>query len=263
MEHSIKEFDFDAYQKAAGVSSSMLKILRESTPLHLMHYMANPPEDTPATRMGRLVHTAILQPELQLFHVKPEGMSFATKDGKAWREEHQDREIITSPEHAAIEGMKASVHAHDTASRLLKNADFERSLFVTDGEGTLRKMRADILPHGGTILPDLKTCTSAHPTEFSKTVASYEYFCQAAYYLQTARLAGKKFNAFAFIAVEKEPPYACAVHFLDIVAIECGNKLNAGALETYRKCQAENRWPGFPGSNTIGLPAWLEKTLSA
>lgn len=240
----------------------MLKILRERTPLHLMWAMKHPEPPTPAQKFGAITHAAILTPDLSKYHVKPKGMKFSTKDGIAWESAHQDLPIVSTDEHDAIEAMKASVHAHPTAARLLKNAEKERSIFVTDKEGTLRKLRPDLLPNAGNVLPDLKTCESAHADEFSKSIAGYGYFEQAAYYLDGTKLAGREYQFFAFIAVEKSPPYACAVYTLDPEAVNFGRRLYLRDLEVYRKCVLENHWPAYgDGAPCISLPPWLRKQM--
>lgn len=259
----IQDLSFEQYQAAAGVSNSMLKVIRESTPLHLMWQMKNKPEPTAAQRMGSLVHAAILTPDIvPEFAVRPRGMDLRTKAGKEWQEAQGDKPVLTADESAAIDAMKASVHKHPVASKLLKNATFERSLFVTDAKGTLRKLRPDVLPDGGNVLPDLKTCESAHPDEFSKAIANYGYYGQAAYYIDGTALAGREYELFAFIAVEKHPPYACAVYTLDPVAVDFGRRLYERDLQVYRECILKNEWPGYGDTATcISLPPWLQKEM--
>jgi hypothetical protein len=258
----VRDLTFEQYQSAEGVSASMLKVIRESSPLHLMWAMKHPEPPTPAQRFGALVHAAILTPDLSLYYVKPDKMDFRSKDGKQWQEAHADQPIVTGEEHTSIEGMKASVHRHPTAARLLKNAEFERSLFVTDKQGTLRKLRPDMLPKAGNILPDLKTCESAHPDDFSKSIGNYGYYAQGAYYLDGTQMIGREFEFFAFIAVEKSPPYACAVYTLDPMAVDFGRRIYGKDLEVYRKCILENHWPAYgDGAPCISLPPYMQKQM--
>ena len=260
-EHQIQDLSHAQYLAADGVSNSMLAVIREKTPMHLRWQMHNPGEPTEAQIMGTLVHAAILLPDDKpAFHVRPQGLDMRTKDGKEWAAEHADLPCLSSDAAASIDAMRMAVHRHPTASRLLKNADYERSLFVKDDAGTLRKLRPDILPHGGNILPDLKTCIDASESEFSKSIANYGYYCQAAYYLDGCKLAGRAFQNFAFIAVEKTPPYAVAVYVLDFTAVEYGRRLYQRDLQVYRNCVESGVWPGYSDTATcIGLPPWLAK----
>jgi len=260
-EHTaIQELSHAQYLAAKGVSASMLKVIRESTPLHLWWQMQNPPEPTPAQEFGTLVHAAILTPDSLLFHVKPRDLDMRTKAGKEWAATHQDKPAVSADDAASIDAMKTAVHRHKTASRLLKNAEYERSLFVNDSHGTLRKLRPDVLPKAGNILPDLKTCESAADEDFARSIATYGYFCQAAYYIDGCKLAGREFEMFAFIAVEKRPPYAVAVYTLDDTALSLGRSLYQRDLTIYRECLASNHWPGYSEDPMwIGLPPWMQK----
>lgn len=259
----IPDLGHEQYLAAEGVSHSMLKILREKSPLHLRAAMDTPaPEPTDAQKIGTLTHAALLQPDIlkDAFHVRPEGLDLRTKAGKEWATEHTDRLVITADELARINGMVAAVHKHPIAKRLLANAAYEQSIFVEDAKGTLRKLRADILPRGGNILPDLKTCDSSHPDDFEKAIAKWGYWSQGAYYLDGCKLAGMDFENFVLIAVEKDYPHAVATYTLDPIALDYGRMVNEKALAIYRECVETGHWPGYSNEvKYIGLPHWLMK----
>lgn len=265
MTPEIHSLSFDQYLAADGVSSSMLRIISDRSPLHLKCWLeGEKPEPTPAQRFGTLVHRCIFEPDTVngAFHVRPAGLNFTTKDGKSWRDAHQDKPILSEDESAQILAMVASVHHHPTAKHLLKNAQFERSIFVEDSHGTLRKFRPDVWPDGGNVLPDLKTCESAHPDKFTKSLFDYGYWRQGAYYLDGAKLAGQEFTAFAFIAVEKSPPYAVAVYQLDPQAVDIGRMFYQRDLAVYRQCLETGKWPGYElGAPIISLPEWFTRQV--
>lgn len=259
----VPDLAHEQYLAANGLSHSMLKIMREQSPMHLRAAMDAPPEpETEVQRIGALTHRAILIPETlkDAFHVKPQGMNFTTKDGKAWRDEHSDRPIVKFDEWETVKRMVDAVHRHPSARRLLKNAQFEQSIFVEDTKGTLRKLRPDVLPAAGNILPDLKTCTSAHPDDFMKSVADFGYWTQGAWYLDGTSLAGMEFDTFVLIAVEKTYPHAVATYAVDMFAIEYGRRINEALVERYRQCVETGVWPGYEEKiSYIGLPPWLQK----
>lgn len=261
----IHSLDHDAYLAAPGISNSMLQIISAKSPLHLKAYIDGAkPKQTDAKRFGTLMHRCIFEPESMegQFYVKPDGMKFSTKEGIAWKKAHESREIITADQSRWLKAMVESIRRHPTAGRLLKNAMFERSCFVEDGTGTLRKFRADVWPAGGNILPDLKTCESAHPEDFSKSILSYGYHRQAAYYLDCAKLMGRSFDVFMFIAIEKTPPYAVAVYPIDETSVEIGRLEVMRDLAVYRECVKSGRWPGYPSDPTpIGLPDWYLRQM--
>ncbi len=265
--HGIHSMSFEQYTAAAGVSNSMLRILSTRTPLHLRCWMTGEKQEpTAAMRFGTLTHRAIFEPDTvkDAFYVKPDGMKFTTKDGKSWQDEHNDRPIISAEDSFSIMKMIAAVHGHPIASRLLANARFEASIFAEDEHGTLRKARTDILPAGGNILPDLKTCDSAAPDDFTKSIGNYGYHRQAAYYLDACKLAGMEFSAFVLIAVEKTPPYAVACYQIEPMAVTLGRAQYERDLKTYRECVASDKWPGYPERiSALSVPTWMQRELEA
>jgi hypothetical protein len=263
MKPGIHTLAFEDYQKASGISNTMLKWL--SAPYTPAHFKARwidgtiVEEETPALRVGQLTHRVILEPDTLegAFWVKPDGMNFTTKDGKAWRDEHQDRPIITADDATAVKAMREAVHAHPVARRLIAHSQKEKNLFAEDAKGTLRKARLDLLPDSGNALPDLKTCLSAHPDEFAKAIFNNGYFRQAAFYLALTKLLGMEFSTWLFIAVEKTPPYAVNVVQLDQLAIEYGATLINADLQIYRNCVESGEWPAYGGGvNHVSLPPW-------
>jgi len=220
-------------------------------------------EQTPAMRLGSMVHRAILEPDTikDAWVVKPAGMNFATKEGKEWKAS-QTLPIISEDEDVALRGMMDSVWSNPNAKRIISGSDVERSAFATDSDGILRKARIDILPKTGNIVADLKTTASADPQEMEKSIAKYRYNVQAAYYLDILKLLGIERTQFLIIAVEKEPPFASAVYALDPDAIEWGRKQYRRDLALVRHCEAENHFPAWGNDIVhIGLPAWMTKQL--
>lgn len=258
----IKTMPAEQYHAADGLSFSMLKILSAQSPMHLKCYMdGEKPEPTPAMRFGSLTHSFILENESCEFAVRPEGMTFTTKEGKAWRDA-QDKPIITADEFEDLKRMAKAVHAHPIAKRLLSGGKSEQSLFARDSKGTMRKCRVDYLPTSGNVIVDLKTCGDASPLEFGKNVANLNYLGQAYYYLKLCKLCGLDKSAFAFIAVEKTPPYAVAVYQPPDEWIEAAGRIVEADVQRFRNCVESNQWPAY-GTEILPmqLPQWAEKQL--
>ena len=261
----IQSLSHEQYLLADGVSNSMLKVISESSPLHLKWQIdGGKKEQTEAQKIGAITHRSIFEPETMesAFYVRPDGMKFTTKEGMAWKEAHADRPILTANERDSICAMVSAVQKHPTASRLLKNAAFEQSCFAEDSLGTLRKWRPDILPSGGNILPDLKTCEDASPRAFEKSIAQWGYYRQAAYYLDGCKLLNREFENFVLIAVEKNPPYAVVVYPIDPLAIRLGRIEYERDLATYRECLETGIWPGYQ-DQVLSLPFWKQKELES
>ena len=256
------------YRAAEGISKSALDFIAPPrTPSHYKAYIDGllRVETTPAMRLGSMIHRAILEPETVsgAWVVKPEGMKFTTKEGKEWQAA-QTLPIITSQEADTITGMRESVWAHPAVKRVLANARTEVSLFASGEDGVLRKARIDALPEGGNVIVDIKSCLSADPDLMAKSVVSYRYDVQAAYYLDICRLLGIDKSEFLFICVEKQPPFAVAVYALDQDAIAWGRKQYQRDLAAIRHCEAEDHWPSFTQDiTTLALPAWAQQQAEA
>ena len=257
----------EQYHASPGVSNSALKWIRSpKTPAHFKAKFLDkviPDEETPALRMGSLLHRCVLEPDTMAgaFHEKPEGMNFATKEGKAWKEEHADKPILSPDDVATIKGVKESVWAHSLASRLIAGSDCERSAFA-DEDGLVLKSRFDILPRSGNIIADLKTCESADLASVEKAMGQWEYYVQAAFYLRVANLLGLDRSAFVFIFVEKSPPHAIACYQPCDLVMQAGEMIINRDLRVLKDCYASGKWPGYPQTITAcGLPQFQMKQL--
>lgn len=254
------------YRAAEGISKSALDyIAPPRTPAHYKAYIDGllRVETTPAMRMGSMIHRAILEPDSIDWVVKPEGMLFTTKEGKAWRDA-QTAPIITQDEADTITGMRDAVRLHPAVKRVLASARTECSLFANGEDGVLRKARIDALPESGNVIVDVKSCQSAAPEAMSKSMATYRYDVQAAYYLDICKLLGIDKSEFLLVCVEKTPPYAVAVYAVDQDAIEWGRKQYRADLAQIKRCEAEDHWPSFTEDiTTLALPAWAQKQAEA
>lgn len=153
-----------------------------------------------------------------------------------------------------------------------------------------------ILHHVKDIIGDLKTTEDASPEGFAKSIANWRYDVQHAYYMDGTRLALEQGKCnppqegkaelsvywtdpvtgvlcrcrpdfwrgypkhFAFIAVEKKPPYAVGVYVLDSEGVEIGRAQYQHDLRVYAECVRTGEWPGYGDKiQTISLPAWHAK----
>lgn len=150
-----------------------------------------------------------------------------------------------------------------------------------------------ILHHVKDIIGDLKTTEDASPEGFAKSIANWRYDVQHAYYMDGTRLALEQGKCnppqegkaelsvywtdpvtgvlcrcrpdfwrgypkhFAFIAVEKKPPYAVGVYVLDSEGVEIGRAQYQHDLRVYAECVRTGVWPGYGDKiQTISLPSW-------
>jgi hypothetical protein len=246
------------YRKADGISKSDLDKIARS-PAHYKHAVR---EETDAMRIGTLVHQAVFQQESLNYVMKPKGMTFTTKEGKAWRDAQKGTTIITQAESDMIGGIMNSVTKHPVAQKLLAAGRAEQSIFAVDKQGTLRKGRTDWLPDKTPVIVDLKTCEDARPEKFTRSILDYRYHVQAAYYIDLCKLAGEDRRHFILIAVEKTPPYAVMVYQIMDEDIEIGRSLYRRDLQVYRNCLASGQWPAYPEDiELIGIPEYAKQQM--
>jgi hypothetical protein len=172
-------------------------------------------------------------------------------------------------EYEQVQAMAAALRAHPDAARLFdaSRGKPEQSLFWVDEDDktTWRRARYDWYPvrtGNRLIIPEYKTTTCADPGTLRRTVYSYGYHMQAAFYLDGAKalgLAGDTEPAFIFVFQEKTPPYLVTVAELDPLALEIGRARNRDAIARYAECTRTGRWPGYSSDVvTLSLPPWAE-----
>jgi exodeoxyribonuclease VIII len=245
------------YRAIEGLSQSAMKSLMRS-PGHFKHQQENPRTGTPAMIMGRLFHHLALTPDVApWWAIKPDGMSFATKEGKAWRAE-QTGEIVSQDQWEQSKGMAMAVRQHPSLPT------FEATEVSVFGEmdGVTVKARLDAL--AGDIW-DLKSTDDARPEGFGKSIFTYGYYIQAAFYLDLYNeFATKKAESFYFVAVESEPPHGCRIYRLSDAAVEQGRNEYRKLLQVFKFCAAHNSWPIYADEvSEIGLPGWAIKEVPA
>jgi hypothetical protein len=250
--------DATTYRNTEGISASDIKwVLPPRTPAHYYAYKTGQivREETRALVIGTLCHLAVLEPErlATAFAVRPAGLDFRTKDGKAWRDAQGEKPILDETEAAMLDGMSKSVAAHPAAAALLDGAQREVSLFKEHRTGLKIKGRLDVLGNG--FVADVKTAEAGDAGGFAAAVFKYNYHVQAAMYCQLAGV-----ERFSFITVEKVAPFAVAVYDLSAKALQVGlNSLNY-ALDTIIACEEAGEWPAYArDAQTLDLPAWAYK----
>lgn len=255
------------------IGKSGLDLIRKS-PAHYWARYLDPnrerEEPTAALQLGTAVHHAVLEPHEfeRRYQVLPE-INKRTTAGKAEFEalmEHAKANGITfllEDDRTTCLRMRDAVHKHHAAKLLLAEGVAEETVFWTDPEtGAKCKCKRDWFSGTG-FITDLKTTTDASPEGFPKSVINYRYHVQSAFYYDGHRHAfGAPPEGFAFIAVEKEPPYAVGVYYMTETVYKLGRKEYLTDLETYTKCLASNEWPAYSNDFVpLELPTWATRNI--
>jgi exodeoxyribonuclease VIII len=263
----------DKYHADPAVSNSMLSAMDKS-PAHCwaLYLDPNRPERkaTPSMLAGTLAHTAILEPEQfgARYIVKPDGMSFASKEGKAWRDAVEPGvQIIDGDQHATALAQREAVMAHPLLRELLDlpTLDAEVSCFWVDEATGLRcKARPDALKKAGSrsvIAADVKTTADMTLPGIERAIATWGYHRQDAHYTNALQACGMRVEQFVFAFVSASYPFIAAAVVLDDETRAQGADEVAELLGRFAECKKTNHWPAFGyGANVIGLPRWAKRS---
>lgn len=266
-----RDMPAEQYHGIHAMSAGGLKRMKRS-PAHFYGMQLDPDrpppgEPTPAMRNGTLVHCCIFEPDqvAARYVVRPEGIDFRTKDGKAWRDA-QTLEVVDAAQMAAAQAQAASVRALPEIASLLSTGYGEASAFWIDPTtGELCKCRPDwVSPAGdGVILVDGKTCQDASEDGFGRAIWNYCYHLQAAWYSDGFEAAtGLRVHGFVFAAVESEWPHAAAPYMLGDDVLDAARRENRRLLDLYAQCKRTGVWPGYTQAiSLINLPSWAQRQL--
>jgi len=280
-----QKIEDEDYHKLHVCSKHALDVIGEWSPMHLRYRRENPEPPSPAMKFGSAFHTHLLEPEeyekrhpvmTQCCARKADGAA-CSNDGKlytgsSWlcgvHGKGKGKEVsgsITETQHAQIEAMARAVRNHSAASSVLE-AEGENEVAILwqqhilgDGwsHDLICKLKADCLRPTWNMIADIKTCECASLVEFERSVATFNYHRQAAFYQDGCAAVGIEIKHFVFICVEKSAPYGVAVYRLLDDAIQLGREENARLLTTYAACERANQWWSYENEfKDVSLPKW-------
>ena len=267
----------DDYLKLDALSSSGIKRLLQS-PMHYQYDREHPKEATDSMLIGTALHMAVLEPDryadsvivvpddapkrptsAQWRAAKPSPASVAAMQ---WWTEFESRaagKLLLDAEQAAkVEGMAGAVRRHPVHDELLRDGTPETSFLWRDARTELPcKARFDFLRNDGIAL-DLKSCMDASPEGFVRSVSTFRYHIQNAFYNSAhEHLRDASLRAFIFIAVENIAPYGCACYVLEPNAIMFGASRCDEAILLYAEAKRSGYWRGYSQRiNPLTLPRW-------
>lgn len=245
----------------------------------------HPAPDSPALKLGRAIHCAVLEPEAfasrwivagrcaaatkagtpcgsqgSLYHSgewycrvrghAPEGASADLPEGL---------EVLDEADRQLAQVCAESVRAHGPAAKLLAGGAAEQKIEWTDAatdiacRGRIDYLRADLLV-------DLKSTRRETLRDIAGDAARHLYHGQLAWYHDGAVAAGLlPADALGpmMIAVETVEPYDVAVLRLSVSAYQAGQILYRDLIRRYSQCVAADWWPGIaPDIEVLDLPRW-------
>jgi hypothetical protein len=219
------------YHSLEGISASGLKQAWKDPKLYAKkHLLQRLP--SPALEIGTAIHEALLEP----LNFNWLNYSFTS----------------TNKEKAKIMVNNGKVMFDYIVSKTIN----EQSLLVKDN-GFIRKVRVDAYDPKLGIVYDVKTTRYNSPEMFIKDAYSYGYHLQAAFYIDTLRMAGLKADYFAFLVIPSESPCEPFAVQMSDRFIEDGREIYTEVVENIMAYKNTNEQVFF---KLMDLPKWRLKS---
>ena len=274
------ESDEVYFRRPLGVASnSTLKMLDGQTPGHYLHYIRSgedaddAPQDTEAQIIGRAFHCRVLEEDQfsKRYREQPDFGPMNSARNRARLEEWRGYQppgitLLWPRQMRLIEAMRESLLRHKVARLMLERGKREVVFRSIDRDtGLACKGKVDLWDEELAFFLDLKSCMSAHPADFGRTVAKYRYYVQHAAYSEMAAANGAPIRNFLLVPVEKTAPHFSAVYHLDTAAEERGFEVLRRSLAKLRECMdkwiagadLDEAFPAYGNSITqLSIPGW-------
>ncbi len=156
-----------------------------------------------------------------------------------------------------INNMVSRIHEHPIWN-FIKDGKVENSIYWNSGiYNTRLKSRPDV--YTDQLIVDIKTTN--HIPKFKNSIYEYGYHRQAAMQIDGLRHFNKAGDFserfFAFLVIEKKPPYLIGAFTLDEESIEQGRREYKDAAAIYSECLKYNHWPEYDSNfKLISIPKY-------
>lgn len=243
-----------AYFARDALSNSGIKEILKS-PAHFRHWTDNPKDDTSALRIGRAVHSFILEPDKEDTIVTfGETKTFNSKAGEAFLELYGSTHIcLTQDERQTVgkivEALKREVKIIGLIDACRREVEIYGQEPTTHGMIDTKAMLDAV---SQTAIFDLKT-TDEPAIDFPWTARKYQYDIQAAWYVDRAFMQDGLRRDFYFIVCEKKSPYGVLMYQAGEPFLASGRAKVEKAVEIYGRCKALKLWPSYDTNAILTL----------
>ena len=230
------------YRQHPALNFSLAKHLLDS-PAHFKSAQDEDHEPSEAMMLGTLTHAFVLENKdlRDEYALKPDGMSFATKEGKAWRDA-QTKPILADEKAQRIPLCADSLAKSRTVRKMLELCPMRETPIICEFRGVQIKALLDM--HSDALIADFKTAQDCTKRAFARKISDYHYDMQAAWY-QVAHAAKYGLDEpapFYWLVVEMKQPFARAIYRASDALIESGLAKMDRAIELYKECLASGKW---------------------
>jgi len=250
-----------------SLSSSIAKVMLTASPRHVQTKHPRLGGATPDQKqrqdwdIGSAVHSILLEGKDKIVTI--EHNDYRKDAAKEARDAaYADNKIpLLAKQRTEVFAMVAAAHAqlkgHEEAAGVFSAGKPEQTLVWQEGDVWLRA-RLDWLREGPIPIWDYKTTTDANPDVWVRRLFDLGFDVQVGFYRRGVRaLLGIENPEFRFIVQETSAPYALSVVGLTPSTIELADMKAAMAIERWRWCITNDRWPGYPRETAyIEAPPW-------
>lgn len=268
------DIPFEEYVALDAFNQSGAKKLLRS-PAHYQAYLLEEEEKkSDCLILGSIVDCLALEPQKfdSYFAIRPETYTNEKGETKPFNVNAKvcqavmeqlsasGKQVIKTNMLDAATSIAAAITRHKTAAEIIGRSKKQVSLVWEDVDtGVLCKGRLDMLSE--TDISDLKSTVDASPEGFSRSIESFGYHIQGAFYSDGyAALTGNIQLPYNIIAAETESPFCVATYALEADTLLIGRAIYKKALKKYADCKTHNNWPGYSDFlEPIDVPAWAIK----
>jgi hypothetical protein len=147
-----------------------------------------------------------------------------------------------------IESMLESCYQDKVIQALIKNTEYQLSLFWTDEETGLKlKTRPDICKRNKNVIINLKTIEDGSPEAWSRELAKWDYPLQACIEIKGCLATGlmDRVDSYFWLVVEKVPPYNATIYeFTESDQKACADSVGYH-LNKLARAKEQNSYPGY------------------
>jgi hypothetical protein len=246
------------YHSNGALGSSLLRDFIRSSQLYKDKIDGLvPSKSSPAMVFGSLAHMAILEPERFAAETvqKPDGMSFATKEGKSWREQNSGREIITFDDAQTIKRLVGRMPG--SVRDIISNGKSEVT-FRNELAGRSVQCRADSWIESGNLLYDLKTISAIE--KIDRSIFDRGYHIQIRWYQRIIAAETGTIPQARLIFVETAAPYRWRTVLLDAEYTAMADREIDEALRGIAQCEKDGDWSDEQSEIQLASPpSWTQE----
>lgn len=238
------------YEEVVGIRRSLLWNMH-ITPMHFFQKLCSEPKTTKALDFGIAAHMYILEnfKFYQKYTFIPRDIDRRTKQGKEAYDKlvMTGKELLSADDWDRVYDMGEALEKNDEAVALLKGAHEQIYQWTDPETGEVCKVKIDCLTrfNGQLTVVDYKTTDSCDERAFRASARKYGYKFQAGMYAEGVENDMLEQVRFAFIAQEKNPPYATRVFYCDDDYVKAGKLEFHNLLRRYHNCMVSGEWPGY------------------